>query len=131
MDIFNDVCLRLSGLGYTVRDDDTPDIGYAVNRAAERIKADIGRADIPEGLHCTFVDMAAGLFLFDKKAADGLGAGFDFSAPAKKITEGDVSVEFSGQSDGSLTPEARFDKLVDRLMNPDAFIFARYRRFIW
>lgn len=131
MDIYKDVVLRLSQLGYTVQDSDVPDLNYAINRAAEKIKANINRTDIPEGLHYTWVDMTAGLFLFDKKATGGLGDGFDFSAPAKKITEGDVSVEFSGQTDGSNTPEARFDKLLNSLINPPAYLFARFRRFVW
>lgn len=131
MDIYKDVVLRLSQLGYTVQDSDVPNLNYVINRAAEKIKANINRTDIPEGLRYTWVDMTAGLFLFDKKATGGLSDGFDFSAPAKKITEGDVSVEFSGQTDGSNTPEARFDKLLNSLINPPAYLFARFRRFVW
>ena len=110
-----------------IRDSDTPDaaVKYAINRAAEKIKANINRTEIPDGLHYTWVDMAAGLFLFDKKTAGQLDEGFDFTAPAKKITEGDVSVEFAGADDGSSTPEARFDKLINSLINPPAYLFAR------
>ena len=133
MDIYNDVVYRLSQLGYTVPAGDTPDaaVTYAIDRAAEKIKANINRTDIPDGLHYTWVDMAAGLFLFDKKTAGQLGEGFDFTAPAKKITEGDVSVEFAGAADGSSTPEARFDKLINSLINPPDYLFARFRRFVW
>ncbi len=133
MDIYNDVVYRLSQLGYTVPAGDTPDaaVNYAINRAAEKIKANINRTEIPDGLHYTWVDMAAGLFLFDKKTAGQLDEGFDFTAPAKKITEGDVSVEFAGADDGSSTPEARFDKLINSLINPPAYLFARFRRFVW
>lgn len=129
MDIYNDVVVRLGQLGYTVETGTAPDaaVNYSINRAAEKIKANINRTDIPDGLHYTWVDMAAGLFLFDKKAAGQLGEGFDFSAPTKKITEGDVSVEF----DGGSTPEARFDKLLENLINPPAYLFARFRRFVW
>lgn len=133
MDIYNDVVVRLGQLGYTVQTGTAPDaaVNYSIYRAAEKIKANINRTDIPEGLHYTWVDMAAGLFLLDKKAAGQLGEGFDFSAPAKKITEGDVSVEFYSGSDGSSTPEARFDKLLGSLINPPAYLFARFRRFVW
>lgn len=129
MDIYNDVVVRLGQLGYTVQTGTAPDaaVDYSINRAAEKIKANINRTDIPEGLHYTWVDMAAGLFLFDKKAAGQLGEAFDFSTPTKKITEGDVSVEF----DGGSTPEARFDKLLKTLIDPPAYLFARFRRFIW
>lgn len=133
MDIYNDVVIRLQQLGYSVSGKDEPDdeIVYEINRAAEKIKANINRTEIPEGLKYTWVDMSAGLFLFGKKAVGGLGESFDFTADAKKITEGDVSVEFAGQSDGCLTPEARLDKLISSLINPPPYLFARFRRFIW
>lgn len=133
MAMYDDVVIRLLQLGYAVPAGDTPDaaVTYAIDRAAEKIKANINRTDIPDGLHYTWVDMAAGLFLFDKKTSGQLGEGFDFTAPAKKITEGDVSVEFAGAADGSSTPEARFDKLINSLINPPAYLFARFRRFVW
>lgn len=133
MAMYDDVVIRLLQLGYTVPAGGNPDaaVTYAIDRAAEKIKANINRTDIPDGLHYTWVDMAAGLFLFDKKTAGQLGEGFDFTAPAKKITEGDVSVEFAGAADGSSTPEARFDKLINSLINPPAYLFARFRRFVW
>lgn len=132
-DIYTDVVARLASLGYAVTATDTPDaaVTYSINRAAEYIKAQINRTEIPEGLYYTHIDMAAGLFLKDKKDTNQLGANFDFTAPAKKITEGDVSVEFTGASDGSLTPEARLDKLINSLINPPAYLFARFRRFVW
>lgn len=133
MTIYNGVVARLSQLGYVVPDNDAPNAGVtlAIDRAAEKIRANINRMDIPDELHYTWVDMAAGLFLFDKKAAGQLGDGFDFTAPTKKITEGDVSVEFAGATDGSSTPEARFDKLINSLINPPAYLFARFRQFVW
>lgn len=133
MAIYDDVVMRLSQLDYTVPKGDAPDaaVTYSIDRAAEKIRANINRTEIPEGLHYTWVDMAAGLFLFDKKAAGQLGEGFDFSAPTKKITEGDVSVEFVGATDGSSTPEARFDEMLKSLINPPAYLFARFRRFVW
>ena len=131
--MYDDVVIRLLQLGYTVPAGGSTDaaVTYAIDRAAEKITANINRTDIPDGLHYAWVDMAAGLFLFDKKTAGQLGEGFDFTAPAKKITEGDVSVEFAGAADGSSTPEARFDKLINSLINPPAYLFARFRRFVW
>lgn len=133
-DIYTDVVARLASLGYTVTATDTPDaaVTYSINRAAEYIKANINRTEIPEGLYYTYVDMAAGLFLKDKKDTGQLtGDAFDFTAPAKKIAEGDVSVEFSGASDGSSTPEARFDSLIKGFINPPQSVFAAFRRLKW
>ena len=57
MDIYNDVVYRLSQLGYTVPAGNTPDaaVNYAINRAAEKIKANINRTEIPDGLHYTWL----------------------------------------------------------------------------
>lgn len=130
MPVYDEVIARLSQLGYTVPDSGTPDttVVYSINSATEKIKANINNSEIPEGLHYTWVDMAVGLFLFDKKAAGQLGETFDFSAAIKKISEGDVSVEYS---DNSSTPEAMFDKLISGLVNPPPYIFARFRRLAW
>ena len=133
MDIYNDVTARLWQLGYTVPSFGIADpaVSYAINHAAEKIKANINRTEIPDGLRHTWIDMAAGLYLFDKKSSGQLSDNFDFTIPAKKITEGDVSVEFAGADDGSSTPEARFDNLINSLINPPAYLFARFRRFVW
>lgn len=134
MDIYNDVVERLKTLGYETAEMESCDaaVTYFINLAAEKIKANINRAEIPDGLHYTWVDMAAGLFLYDKKAAGQLtGDAFNFTAQAKKITEGDISVEFTGAADGSSTPEARFDGLIDSLINPPQSIFAAFRRIKW
>jgi len=118
--------------GYPVAETAEPDAAvlYAIEHAAEKIRANINRADIPDGLRRTWADMAAGLFLAEKKAAGKLDEAFDFSAPAKRISEGDVSVEYADAPDGS-TPEARFDAMLDRLIHPPAYLFARFRRLLW
>lgn len=136
MAMYDDVVARLRQLGYTLSDDCSPDtaISYSIERAAEKIRANINRTEIPEGLHCTWVDMAAGLFLWDKKAAGRLSEGgmsVELAAPVKSITEGDITVSYAGASEGSLTPEARLDKLIDSLINPPAYLFARFRRLVW
>ena len=134
MELYEDVAARLEGFGCTVAESERTAIEYAVALAAERIKANINRTEIPDELYYTHVDMAAGLFLQSKKDSNtlgDLGEAFDFSAPATKITEGDVSVEFAGASDGSTTPEARFDSLVQRLTEPPQSLFAAFRRIKW
>lgn len=132
MAMYDDVAARLLQFGYfvpaSVQD---AEVTCAIDRAAEIIRANINRADIPPGLHHTWVDMATGFFLSGKKAAGQLGEEFDFTAPTKKITEGDVSVEFAGASDGSSTPETRFDALLNGLVNPPEYVFSRFRRLIW
>ena len=131
MVMYDDVVARLAALGYTV--EETPDaaVTYAINRAAEKICVNTNCPEVPNGLYYTWVDMAAGMFLADKKAAGQLGEAFDFTAPAKRITEGDTTVEMFGASDGSDTPEAVFDKMLNGFINPPPSVFAAFRRFKW
>lgn len=131
--VYDAVVLRLAMLGYKVTENDKPVIEYLISKCGVAILSNIHHRVLPEGLRYTLVDMVAGQFLFDKKAAGGLDGleGFDFSAPAKSITEGDVSVTFAGASDGASTAEARFDAMLDGLMHPPESILAAFRRIKW
>ena len=114
-------------------DADTAGLNFLLNKCERDILADINQTVLPDGLFYTYVDMVAGQFLYDKKACCGLDGveGFDFSAPVKSITEGDVSITLSGASDGASTPESRFDAILQSMMHPPASILAVYRRLRW
>ena len=133
MTAYDAVVARLATLGYNVTDADTAWLNFLLNKCERDILADINQTVLPDGLFYTYVDMVAGQFLYDKKACGGLdGAeGFDFSAPVKSITEGDVSITLSGASDGASTPESRFDAMLQSMMHPPARILAVYRRLRW
>lgn len=128
--VYEAVVARLSMLGYTVTDADKAGLEYLIHKCEVDILTNINHRELPKGLFYTLVDMVAGQFLFDKKAAGGL-EGFDFDAPAKSITEGDISVTFAGASDGSSSAESRFDALLDRLMHPPNSVLAAFRRLRW
>lgn len=130
MTVFEAVVLRLAMLGYKVIEDDTPGLEYLISKCEKDILADINQNVLPDGLFYTLVDMVAGQFMFNKKAAGDL-EGFDFEAPVKSITEGDVSVTFAGGSDGASSAEARFDALLSKLMHPAQSTLAAYRRMRW
>ena len=132
MDILKDVHDRLGSLGFDVSESDYS-VRYAIARAKERILNDINCLEVPDGLRYTFIDMACGYYLHDLKAMGQIDASvLDLmNAPAKQIKEGDVQVTFAAASDGSLTPEARFDKLVNSLIHPDPALLAAYRRLVW
>ena len=121
---------RLSMLGYTVTDADKAGLEYLIHKCEVDILTNINHRELPKGLFYTLVDMVAGQFLFNKKAAGGL-EGFDFDAPAKSITEGDISVTFAGASDGASSAESRFHALLDRLMHPPDSVLAAFRRLRW
>ena len=133
MTVYEAVVLRLAMLGYEVTDNDKTGLEYLINKCEKDILADINQRVLPDGLFYVHVDMVAGQFLYDKKAAGGLDGleGFDFSAPAKSITEGDISVTFAGASDGASSAESRFDALLDRLMHPPDSVLATFRRLRW
>ncbi len=134
MSLYDDVVARLAILGYNVNapegEQDTG-ILYSIDRAAEHIKRETNRSVVPDGLYYVHVDMAAGLFLRDKKSTGQLGDAFDLSAPVKSISEGDVSVVYAGASDGISTAEMRLDALIDSLTGHHQGVFAAFRRMKW
>ena len=133
MVLYDAVVARLAMLGYTVTDADKTGLEYVISQCEQELLTNINRTVMPEELFYVHVDKAAGQFLYDKKAAGQLDGveGFDFSAPTKSITEGDVSVTFAGASDGASTAEARFDAMLDKLIHPAESILAAFRRLRW
>lgn len=131
--VYEAVVDRLAMLGYTVTEDDRGSLEYLIPKCELDILANINHRELPDGLFYTLVDMVAGQFLFDKKAAGGLDGleGFDFNAPAKSITEGDISVTFAGASDGASNAESRFDAMLAQLMHPAESTLAAFRRLRW
>lgn len=130
MTVYEAVVTRLAMLGYKVADKDKPGLDYLTGKCEKDLLANINHKELPDGLFYTLVDMVAGQFLFDRKAAGDL-EGYDFEATAKSITEGDISVTFTGASDGAATAEARFDALLAKLMHPPESTLAAYRRLRW
>lgn len=128
--VYEAVTARLAMLGYTVTEADRPGLEYLIRKCEAELLADINHRELPPPLFYTLVDMVAGNFLFDKKAAGGL-EGYDFDTPAKSITEGDISVTFAGASDGAGTAESRFDAMLAQLMHPAESTLAAFRRLRW
>lgn len=130
MSVYEAVVARLATLGYTSTEADRVSLEYLIPKCELDILVNINHLELPDGLFYTLVEMAAGQFLFNKKAAGDL-EGFDFDSPVKSITEGDISVTFAGASDGSSSAESRFDALLDRMMHPPESTLARFRRLRW
>ncbi|MBR6313025.1 MAG: hypothetical protein IKR49_00105 [Clostridia bacterium] len=130
MNIYSDVVLRLESFGVHVLSDNDFALQYAIDRAKEQILNDIHHAQMPDGLKHTFIDMAAGYYLADRKAFGQLGdGGADVTAAAvKQIKEGDVQVTFA---DDVQTPEQRLDALIHTLTHPDPAQLTRFRRLSW
>ena len=126
VEVYEAAVLRLAMLGYTVTEQDKAGLEYIIAKSENELLGSINHQELPMGLRFTLADMAAGGFLFEKKAA-GVLEGFDFSAQAKSISEGDISITF----DTASSPEARFDAVLARLMHPSESVLAKYRRFAW
>ena len=83
MEILAAVTARLSALGYTVTETDSAVLDYNIKKAETTLKARTNQLEVPEGLFYVWADMAAGMFLTDKKASGALSEVYDFDAPAK------------------------------------------------
>ena len=129
MDILAAVEARLTALGYTVTEGDLAALGYYVNKAASTLKAETNQANVPEGLLYVWSDMAAGMFLQDKKTTGDLSCLYDFTAPAKSISEGDTAVTFAIANAGSF--EDQFDAKIEKMIHPDPGIIVAFRRLVW
>ena len=124
------VLARLKALGYKADDKDKRNVDYNIKKAEAYLKNNLNREDVPEELNYTLVDIAAGLFLSDKKSSGQLNAenGFDFSPEIKSVTEGDVTVSYMGNSKPL---EAQFDTLIQTLTRPKESQIGRFRRLLW
>ena len=127
MDIFTDVITRLTGLGYPATSNDDDDINFAIRDSEERIKAETNLDAVPEGLRYVWIDMAAGTFLRGRASAGQLGPKLGFSGEAKRITEGDVTVEMNTDASAASV----FLAAVERMAEPPKSLFAAFRRLTW
>ena len=130
MAIYDDVVKCLLSLGYAVTENPDEAVMHSIDRAAVKIKTETGLREIPKELYRVHTDMAAGIFLLEKKALGALGENFDFPAAVQSITEGKISVSFAGGGESG-TPEAQFDKMVEGLVSPPPHLFAAFRRITW
>lgn len=129
MDIPASVTARIEALGYTVTEADRPAVDYNIAKAEANLKASTNQLEVPEGLNYVWVDMAAGMFLADKKATGALNCIYDFEAPAKSISEGDTSVTFAIADTGSF--EDQFDAMLAKMITPDDDLIVAFRRLVW
>ncbi len=129
MDILAAVTTRLEAIGYTALDADSAALNLNIQKAESALKVETNQLEVPEGLFYVWVDMAAGMFLADKKASGALCGIYNFEAPAKSISEGDTSVTFAIADTGSF--EDQFDTMLSKMIHPDAALITAYRRLAW
>lgn len=129
MDILAAVTAKLASLRYVVTESDSAALTFNIEKAGAALKAATNQPEVPEGLFYTWVDMAAGFFLADKKAAGALNCIYDFEAPVKSVSEGDTSVSFAVSDSGTF--ENQFDAMIKKMTTPDTDLIVTYRRLVW
>lgn len=117
-DINSVVAARIKALRKVPDDFSDDELAYYISKAESRLKNLLGRNDIPDELFYVLVDMAAGMYLSDKKGMETYG-----SQPIKSISEGDTAVSYGTESE--------YDALVKRLIYPEEAILSRFRRISW
>ena len=128
-DIIADIKIRLDSLGYKVKTEDEAAIKFSIKKSEENLKGRINQRIIPEGLKNTWIDMAAGMFLFDYKKNGKLANEFDLSPAIKSITEGDTSVSYAISD--SVNPANEFENMINSMIYPKEEILAKYRKLVW
>lgn len=121
------VLKRLVSFGYTLKEDDSWLICFAMQKVENHIKNSCNTTDVPDGLFNVAVDMVCGEFLFTKKQTGRLEiADLDFDGAFTSIKEGDTQVNFGGSSD-----EEKFDQMVNYLLHHGEGDFVCYRKIRW
>jgi hypothetical protein len=128
--MLDEVVNLLKGLGLAVAADDFL-LGFVFQSVEEQIKNATNQEKVPEGLHQIAVEMTVGKYLALKKGSGQLdGFTIDLDAAIKQIQEGDTNMTFA-IGEGSLTPEARLDALINSLLTDRTSEFLKYRRLLW
>lgn len=121
------VLKRLVSFGYTLKEDDSWLICFAMQKVENHIKNSCNTTDVPDGLFNVAVDMVCGEFLFTKKQTGQLEiADLDFDGAFTSIKEGDTQVNFGGSSD-----EEKFDQMINYLLHYGEGDFVCYRKIRW
>ena len=122
---------RIQAFGYEFKKADELLVKMAVRKAENRVRSECGTSDVPEGMLDAAVDMAAGEFLFLKKAiAPKDIVGIDLDAAVKRIEVGDTATVFA-VGEGSLTEEQRLDCFVKHLLASGEKLYSQYRSIRW
>lgn len=131
MNVYEDVVLRLSHLGYAVTDEDKSAIDYTIADTESYVKLFCNIETIPESIHHKLVNRVCGVFLMFKKNMGLLNdTNFNFELAEKSIKLGDTSVTYA-IGEGDMTPEARFDEAINALMRDFDKNLVLFRRLVW
>lgn len=117
---------RLTALGFTAVDNDLLDI--VLDETVEKLLANLNQFEVPDGLVSTVGGMVAGAYILDILASSGTAAdsGLNLESGVSSLTEGDISVSFSGSASDADT----LKETATRLTTLDKAVLARFRRLV-
>ena len=129
--MLQDCTKRLSWIGYEYKDDyDNELLNYILNKVCTEVKVGCNISEIPDELKAYVIDRAAGEFLLNRKDTGKLNLGdVDLNGATKSIQMGDTKVEID--TDGSKTPEERFDALINYLVTNKKELLVSFRKLRW
>lgn len=108
---------------------DSVEVGLLLSlleRALDEVLALIGQTELPEGLLTTVVDMAAGEYLFLRRAMGTLTE-FDQENVVRQISQGDTSIAYAVDG-GAVSP---LEALIEALRTPPSSLIQKWRRVRW
>ena len=119
---------RLVSFGYTLKEEDSWGIAFAMQKVESHIKNSCNITSIPDGLFYVAIDRVCGEFLFTAKQTGKLNIdGLDFDSAIKQISEGDTSITFADDA----STEAKFNQLVNYLLTLGEGDLVCYRKLKW
>lgn len=129
--MLQDVISRLEWVGYTyVEDTDKDFIEYIIDKVSNEVKVVCNITDIPDELKTYIIDKSTGEFLLNRKGSGKLNlTDIDLDGTAKSIQLGDTKVEYN--VDNNVTPEQRFDVLVNYLVANKKDLLVSFRKLRW
>lgn len=125
---FESVLERLMSFGYTLKETDGVELGFAIQKAENHVKNSCNTTSVPEGLFNVAIDTICGEFLFAKKLTGRLELNdLDLTGVVTSIKEGDTSVNFgSGTSE-----DEKLTLFLNMLMHSMDGDLVCYRRLQW
>lgn len=117
---------RLASLGYEADNNDIFALRFVLTQVENHIKNFCNVNEIPAELETVVVDRVCGTFLNQKKASGQL-TGAQIKGVAKRITDGDTTVEFASNTDA----ETIFNSYINGLVNGNDSDLIRFRKLCW
>lgn len=120
------VTLRLKDFGYIVAPEDAVLLDFYIDKVLTHIYNYCHIRALPEGLIPAATEMVCGDFLYTKMACGGIG-GKTYERMVKSVSEGDVRVDFAGET----SAQAQFETFVAGLRGGHEQELRHFRKLVW